>query len=209
MNSEIFVHKSNNLPVNISEMLRYSGCQGTDDDILLSLANGVISEIDKEDCVKFNVCYRILPVKFLEDNEIDFSYIKVRSKDLTKCIGGCDNAVFMAATIGQGIDRIIRKYNSIDSARALFMQGLGAERIETMLDAFCDNFTEIVKQDTGMIIGGVTPRFSPGYGDLELAIQPDFLGIIDARRKLGITINDSLLMAPSKSVTAIMGIKLA
>lgn len=207
MNSEIFVHKYDNLPVNMNEFLRYSGCAGTNDEILLKLANDVAGEVDKSACVKFKVCYRILPVDFIADNVMDFGVIRITSSDLAKCIGGCKKAVFLAATIGQDIDRIIRKYNRTDSARALFMQGIGAERVETMLDDFCARFPMFMKEDTGVEIAGVTARFSPGYGDLALTIQPEFLRIIDANRKIGIAINDSLLMSPSKSVTAIMGVR--
>ncbi|MBR3258643.1 MAG: vitamin B12 dependent methionine synthase, partial [Eggerthellaceae bacterium] len=47
----------------------------------------------------------------------------------------------------------------------------------------------------------------PGYGDLPLEVQPDLLGLLDASRRLGITLSDSLLMSPTKSVTAIVGLR--
>ena len=50
------------------------------------------------------------------------------------------------------------------------------------------------------------PRFSPGYGDLPLSMQTDIFRVLDCPRKVGLTLNNSLLMSPSKSVTAIMGI---
>ncbi len=50
------------------------------------------------------------------------------------------------------------------------------------------------------------PRFSPGYGDLPLALQPDLLHFLNAQRWVGITVGKTLLMSPMKSVTAIMGI---
>jgi len=49
-------------------------------------------------------------------------------------------------------------------------------------------------------------RFSPGYGDLPLAVQRDFLAALDATRQLGITLTPSNLMVPTKSVTAIVGV---
>lgn len=206
MNSEIFVEKFNDFPVNRKELLRYAGCQGTDDEVLLRLADSVVDEVLTAKVLSYNVCYRQLPVSYMEEDEIDFDFIRMRSKDLTKCLGNCDEAIFLAATVGQGIDRIIRKYNSTDSARALFMQALGAERVETMLDYFCQNFSEVHEKNTGERIKGLRPRFSPGYGDLSLSVQPEFIRLMDASRKIGITINDSLLMSPSKSVTAIAGI---
>ena len=50
-------------------------------------------------------------------------------------------------------------------------------------------------------------RVSPGYGDISLTMQKDIFAILDCERKIGITLNEDLLMSPSKSVTAIAGIK--
>ena len=50
------------------------------------------------------------------------------------------------------------------------------------------------------------PRFSPGYGDLPLSLQRDIFRVLDCPRKIGLTLNESLLMSPSKSVTAIVGL---
>ena len=49
-------------------------------------------------------------------------------------------------------------------------------------------------------------RFSPGYGDLPLSVQPAFLAALDATRRLGITLTSSFLMVPTKSVTAFVGV---
>ena len=51
-----------------------------------------------------------------------------------------------------------------------------------------------------------TPRFSPGYGDLPLETQRDVFRLLDCERKIGVWLNESLLMTPSKSVTAIFGL---
>lgn len=51
------------------------------------------------------------------------------------------------------------------------------------------------------------PRFSAGYGDLPLEVQKDIFRVLDCPRKIGLTLNDSLLMSPTKSVTAIVGIE--
>ena len=44
------------------------------------------------------------------------------------------------------------------------------------------------------------------YGYLPLEVQRDFERILMMRKKTGIALTDSLLMSPSKSVTAIVGI---
>ena len=51
-----------------------------------------------------------------------------------------------------------------------------------------------------------TDRFSPGYGDLPLDLQPALCAALDAQRRLGLTVTDSLLLNPVKSVTAVIGL---
>ena len=52
----------------------------------------------------------------------------------------------------------------------------------------------------------LTDRFSPGYGDLPLSLQRDICGSLDAPRRLGVQVTDSLLLNPSKTVTAVIGL---
>ena len=51
-----------------------------------------------------------------------------------------------------------------------------------------------------------TDRFSPGYGDLPLSLQPKICAALDTQRRLGLYVTESYLMNPSKSVTAIIGL---
>ena len=52
----------------------------------------------------------------------------------------------------------------------------------------------------------LTDRFSPGYGDLPLDLQPAICASLDAWRRLGVQVTASLLMNPTKSVTAVIGL---
>ena len=110
--------------------------------------------------------------------------------------------VIFGATVGLEADRLIKRYSRLDTARAVMLQAIGAERIEALCDAFCADIEENVAE-RGLF---TRPRFSPGYGDLPLEIQRDFVRVLDCRRKIGVTLNESLLMSPSKSVTAIIGL---
>lgn len=158
----------------------------------LSLINGALS---------FRVGFVVVPLSWDEDGFPVFPF-EQRSEKLKKNLEGCDRAVLFAATIGSGIDRLIRRYEKADPKMGLLLQGLGAERVESLCDAFNDEVKEICKEtgrETHM-------RYSPGYGDLPIEVQKVFLPLLDAERRLGITLSESCLMAPSKSVTAIIGI---
>lgn len=209
MASEVFLQTYSDFAVNEQEVLRYALCKDiAKDDPAVELMRECVRELYKLNALSYNISYRILPILSMDKDsgDIDFELIKLNSKKLIINLDGCGSAVFMAATIGSGIDRLIYKYNKINPAKALFMQAIGAERIETMLDAFMQDLPTLVAK-TVLKDVTVRPRFSPGFGDLSLNIQPEFLTIVNAGKRLGITLNDSLLMAPSKSVTAIAGIK--
>ena len=107
------------------------------------------------------------------------------------------------ATVGVGIDRIIAKYNRLSPAKAVLLQALGSERVEALCDALCGEIALSVA-DEGL---ECTRRFSPGYGDLPLDLQREIFTSLECTRRIGVTIGDNLFMTPTKSVTAIFGIK--
>ena len=98
-----------------------------------------------------------------------------------------------------GIDRLIKKYSEINPSRALVFQALGAERVETFTDFFIADYEKVYGVS-------LSPRFSAGYGDLSLSAQKDIFNFLNPQKRLGLTLNDSLIMSPSKSITAIAGI---
>ena len=49
-------------------------------------------------------------------------------------------------------------------------------------------------------------RFSPGYGDAPLSMQPALLRALGAPGRLAVSCTDSFLLVPSKSITAAIGL---
>lgn len=184
-------------PVNYGEVLRYSGAKKSDDN-LNTLINDCLIECEKENAVNFAVCFTETPVS-VKGDMADFSVFTLKSKNLATAMRGAKSALIFACTVGMGIDRLIKKYSEINPVRALILQALGAERVETFIDLFIADYekTRGVK---------LSPRFSAGYGDLPLAAQKDVFNLLNPQKYLGLTLNDSLLMSPSKSVTAFAGI---
>ena len=124
------------------------------------------------------------------------------SRAIARNLSGCRGVILFAATIGAGIDRLIRRYERTEPACGALLQAIGAERAE----ALCDVFNQEIRTKAEEHGFFTRPRFSPGFADLPLSVQPEILALTDAGRKLGITLNASLLMAPSKSVTGLIGI---
>lgn len=188
-------------PVHEREIWRYSGYMGLDknpDEELKKYLVDIYKELEGK--FQFKVCYRRMPLQW--ENDMPQLPFTCHSKDLAKCLAGCDEMILFAATIGLEIDRKIARYERISPTKALLSHAYGAERIESLCDGFCREIEQELSEEQLYC----SNRFSPGYGDLPLETQVEFFRLMDCNRQIGISLNDSLLMTPSKSVTAIFGI---
>lgn len=180
------------------EILRYAGVKG-DAPELYALLQECLDEVESK--LVYHVCYREFAITHY-DSYLDLGFIKTESAGLKKNLYGCESIVLFAATVGMEIDRLIARYATASPTKSLLFQAIGAERIESLCDAFCREIAEEKAQ-----IGFQTrPRFSAGYGDFPLEAQKAIFSVLDCPRKIGLTLNQSLLMSPSKSVTAIIGV---
>ncbi len=186
---------------NRQEILRYASCRNEDEKVN-ELLDEIIADCEKQKIFSGGVSFICVPIK-MEENRIDFSYFSVVSSDLKKNLAGCSSAVIFAATVGIRFDQYLRRFQQTSITKTALLQALGAERVENVCNQFNDEVKKICEENNCKCHA----RFSPGYGDLPLALQKNILPLLDANRKLGISLNDSLLMSPSKSVTAIIGIE--
>ena len=134
--------------------------------------------------------------------EIITDAFQTESRNLRKNLEGCERILFFAATLGAGADLLIQKYERIRMSRAVVLQAAAAACIE----ACCDRENARLKLEYEKKGWFMRPRFSPGYGDFSLECQKGILGALEAGKRIGLTLTDSLLMAPSKSVTAVIGL---
>lgn len=180
---------------NEKEALRYLGYRGASPDETVS---ALIESCTREllSLVKPLCCFARTGIEFT-DGGVDLGFGEIKSKDLAKHLRGCTGAILFAATIGVAPDRLIAKYSRVNKARSVIIDALSS----SMAESWCDSAERIItKNETHCM------RFSPGYGDFALSHQRDFMSCLDMNRRLGITLSDSLLMMPTKSVTAVIGI---
>lgn len=152
--------------------------------------------------LEYKVCHCRLPIK-KEGQTLHIGILRTDSAALAKALAGCEEALIFAATVGLSPDRLLKKYAHRSPARALCVQAVATERIEALCDAFC-RLQDDTLREKGQMRG---MRFSPGYGDLALSVQKEVFQMLDCPRQIGLSLNESLLMSPTKSVTAIVGIR--
>ena len=118
-------------------------------------------------------------------------------------LSGCGGVVLFAATLGAGVDRLVRGREAVgEMADAAMLQAVAGE----LADSLCEDVVAELARNPAVAGCTLRHRYSPGYGDCSLSIQPAFLAALDATRRVGISLTGANLMVPTKSVTAFVGI---
>ena len=136
------------------------------------------------------------------DNKVIIDSFRVDSQSLSGHLAGCNEAVLLAATLGVQADRLIARASIARMSKAVVLQACAAAKLEGYLNAIGHDLAREVEAE-GLYL---TPRFSPGYGDLPLACQTEVLTLLEAGKRIGLGLTADLLLTPIKSVTAIIGL---
>lgn len=123
--------------------------------------------------------------------------LMIASADFAKIAGGCSRVMMIAATLGAGVDRLIHKKSALSVAEGFIFDAVASAMAEGLVDLAEIRSTSGYEH---------TKRFSPGYGDMPLSLQGEIIRLLDGRR-LGITLSESGMMIPRKTVTALIGMK--
>lgn len=125
------------------------------------------------------------------DAEIDLHY-----PDIQRLLTGCGSCLLIAGTLGVPLDQKMRYYSRFDMTRYVIMDAAASALVEET----CDTLQE------SLPFSPYTFRFSPGYGDVPLSLQKQLLQVLDAGRRIGLTLTPNMLMLPQKSISGIVGI---
>lgn len=197
-----FYRKQNiDIPADEKETARYLGYTGgvLPDATVSAMIHS--ASIDMQKLLAPQAVYEIFNIN-IDEKIINFGGTSVESVKLAENLAGCGKVALLAATIGPKPDALIRKTQISDKAQSAVLQSTGAMFIESFVDMLNRKISEENKQE-----GHRThPRFSPGYGDVPLEVQHIFFTLLPCS-KIGLTLMDSLIMAPEKSVTAFIGIE--
>lgn len=146
--------------------------------------------------------YRIFELSLKDENELKIGNVEIYSRNLRTNLKDCKQVVLFAATLGAEVDRLIRKMQVVDMAKAVVMQACAA----VVLEEYCDELQEKIAEHMQEQGKYIRPRFSPGYGDFSIQHQKAVLAMLEASKRIGVTMTDSYMLTPTKSVTAVIGI---
>ena len=181
-----------------SEILRYAGVRGEAPE-LSAMLDECLAEALPRLCYK--VCYAEVATDIVDDS-VDLGFCALPSRTLARALSGCERTVVFAATVGLELDRLIARGGVCSPAKALLLDAIGAERVEALCDALCEQLSGVYAA-RGLVL---RPRVSAGYGDIPLSLQRDIFALLQPSGHIGLALNEGGLMSPSKSVTAFVGL---
>ena len=183
---------------NKKEALRYFRAQ-SDDKSAETLIDAAYQKLKNELQPRYTVkrfgC-RADAASVLLDNGTVF-----RSKALARYVGDATELFLFGATLGSRVDIALRRMALTSVAEAGAGQAVAAALIETYCDDCCAELQKQLPEGKKL-----KWRFSPGYGDWALEEQKILFPVLDCSHTIGLTLTESCMMAPVKSVTAVMAI---
>ena len=115
------------------EAIRYLGYgRNTADERTRMMIEDAFSEVEKAAGPK-SIC-RIFDVNQNTDGRITIENMEIDSRSLSRNLKGCVKIVLFGATLGAGIDHLIRRTSLTDMSRAVIQQACAA----TLLEEYCD-----------------------------------------------------------------------
>lgn len=186
--------------INREEAFRYMGIKGEPDPRTIAAAGECEQLLIEAADPKWSWVFAEIDQASSEGIFLKGHKLILRGKDIAGHLEGCFGAALLCATLGESVDKLLRKIQAEDMAKAVITDSMASAAIEQVCDAAEDEIRGRFKDKF------MTWRFSPGYGDFPLETQKDFLTAVNASRTVGVFLTDGGLLAPTKSVTAVTGI---
>lgn len=181
----------------ISEALRYLGIRSDPDGAITARMTALSAELVSR--ITPQKMWRVVSVAHQDGQPVLDGTLVLPGKSAARLLEDCRQCALLVCTLGIAFDAWVRQTQARDMTRAVMLDALGSAYVEAACD---ETEREIAARFPNMYL---TDRFSPGYGDLPLDVQPQLLAAASAHR-IGVTLTSSRLMLPQKSVSALIGL---
>ena len=186
--------------INRAEAFRYMGYKGGEiNDTILKITDECEEKL--LEVINPKYVYKVFDIEINDDGvKVKNTSLVFKGKDISSHLKDCEKCILLCATVSGGADRLIRSYEAGQMEKAVITDCLASTAVEQV----CNEAEIEIRNEIGE--WNYTWRFSPGYGDFPIDIQKDFLDVLDAPKRTGVNVTDSLILIPRKSVTAVIGL---
>jgi len=123
--------------------------------------------------------------------------LTINSKNVAELLKNSSQLSLFLVTIGPETEQ---RAQSSDALDALIFDTIGSIGVE----AAANSINKIITDEAKTKGFKTTTRYSIGYGDWNISQQKDILQILGGKN-LGVSLTESFIMVPQKSITAILG----
>lgn len=134
---------------------------------------------------------------------VKFAGCEIKSKSFAMHMEGAVFVGIVAVTMGALADMLINRYTATNMSHSVIVDAVASIMINEYCGKACDNLATNIKLKNLK----ATRRFSPGYGDFSLNYQKEIITVLNADKRIGISLTEGFMLVPSKSITALVGFK--
>ncbi len=191
--------KTKKIEIDRAEIIRFMGYREKKPDYnMMEMIDECEDELQRVIMPSFT--FRILGITMVKEGiQVVDTPLILPGADIARHLEGCHRCALFAATLSVGADKLIKSLEATDLTRAYLTDAIAGAAVE----ALCEEAEHEISYRARSFR---TWRYSPGYGDFPLEIQPMFLDVLNAHKLLGITVGENNIMIPRKSVTAVIGL---
>jgi len=186
-------------PLNMSEIKRYSG---------LDQYTDFPAHLLDSACTESYILAQPQATWQIYDYDVNTATIMgshpltLRAPKIINYLAIAAQVVVIALTIGPKLETKVSDYFiSGEYTSGLLLDAAGTAAVEVAADQVC----EFIKGQAAQQGYLTLPRFSPGYGDWDITVQPLILQLANAH-EINLTTTDSCMLLPRKSITAVIGL---
>lgn len=182
--------------LNYNEALKFLGYKDNHPD---EKTYGLLLACEKEllKAIEGKYIYKVFE---LVNGQIPNIQFILEGREIQNHLKNCEKVIFLSATIGNGVDALIRKKQITGMTESMVLDSLASVAVEQI----CDEAQQKILE--GFHEYEHTWRFGLGYGDFPISGQKKFLEILDAPKRIGVCVNEAMMLTPTKSVTCVIGL---
>lgn len=149
--------------------------------------------------------HQIFPISWEEGGaRLEGTTLLLPGNSIRQLLAQSHHCHLLALTLGQEVDRTLRQLQVQDMAKAVIFDACANHLVEECCNSLEETLHKACSNEEHPCF--FTDRFSPGYGDLPLALQAPLALVLDSGKKAGISVSATHLLSPLKSITALLGL---
>jgi len=137
----------------------------------------------------------------VNEDTISFGGQKIKSSALAEHMKDAVIIGLIAVTLGTQADMLIQRYSVTNIKKSAIINSVASV---TANDA-CKKAEAELRAHPDLIGFPAYKRFSPGFGDFDLSNQEVIIQMLDANKRIGLSLTADNMLVPTKSVTAVVG----